>query len=184
MIALLLIVAVSSSWVNSPASKDKRKNKGSIYHDGWIDFNKNGKKDLYEDPAQDIDSRVEDLLSQMTMEEKTMQMVTLYGYHRVAKDQLPVPDWKEEIWKDGLANIDEHCNGVVESDYMYPYSKHVYALNTVQKFFVEETRLGIPVDFTNEGIHGLCARNATNFPVQLGQGSTWDIRRGTQPRTS
>lgn len=174
LIAFLLIVAVSSSWVNSPASKDKRKNKGSIYHDGWIDFNKNGKKDIYEDPAQDIDSRVEDLLSQMTMEEKTMQMVTLYGYHRVAKDQLPVPAWKEEIWKDGLANIDEHCNGVVESDYMYPYSKHVYALNTVQKFFVEETRLGIPVEFTDEGIRGLNHTKATCFPAQIGVASTWD----------
>ena len=148
--------------------------KSSIYHKGWIDFNKNGKKDIYEDPEQNIDARVEDLLSQMNMDEKTMQMVTLYGYGRVAKDQLPTPEWKNHLWKDGLANIDEHLNGVVESDYMYPYSKHVWALNKVQKFFIEDTRLGIPVEFTNEGIRGLNHTKATCFPAELGIASTWD----------
>src|SRR6267154_4661185 len=38
-----------------------------IYHDGWIDLNKNGKQDIYEDQAQPMDKRVEDLLSQMTL---------------------------------------------------------------------------------------------------------------------
>ena len=38
-----------------------------IYHKGWIDFNKNGKKDVYEDPTVPIDARVEDLLSQMNV---------------------------------------------------------------------------------------------------------------------
>ena len=154
---------------NSSRGKGK-----TIYHKGWIDFNKNGRKDIYEDPQQPIEARVEDLLSQMTMEEKTMQMVTLYGYGRVAKDQLPTPAWKNAVWKDGLANIDEHCNGVVESDYMYPYSKHVWALNRVQRFFVEQTRLGIPVEFTDEGIRGLNHTKATCFPAQIGIATTWD----------
>ncbi len=167
---ILIILVFQTISVESQTVKDK----SSIYHDGWIDFNKNGKKDIYEDPQQDIDTRVEDLLSQMNIEEKTMQMVTLYGYGRVAKDQLPTPEWKSAIWKDGLANIDEHCNGVVESDYMFPYSKHVWALNTVQKFFIEETRLGIPVEFTTEGIRGLNHTKATCFPAQLAVGSTWD----------
>ncbi len=170
MFTILIILVFQTISVESQTVKDK----SSIYHDGWIDFNKNGKKDIYEDPEQDIEVRVEDLLSQMTMEEKTMQMVTLYGYGRVAKDQLPTPEWKSSIWKDGLANIDEHCNGVVESDYMYPYSKHVWALNKVQKFFVEDTRLGIPVEFTTEGIRGLNHTKATCFPAQIGIATTWD----------
>lgn len=33
-----------------------------IYHKGWIDFNKNGVKDIYEDPAQSIERRISDLL--------------------------------------------------------------------------------------------------------------------------
>jgi beta-glucosidase len=44
----------------------------------------------------------------------------------------------------------------------------------VQRFFVEETRLGIPVDFTNEGTRGVSAYGATAFPTQLGIGHTWD----------
>ena len=48
------------------------------------------------------------------------------------------------------------------------------ALHAIQRWFVEETRLGIPVDFTNEGIRGLCSVGATYFPAQCGQGATWD----------
>lgn len=84
--------------------------KKSMYHKEWIDFNKNGRKDIYEDPKAPLNDRIEDLLSQMTMEEKTCQMVTLYGYQRVLKDSLPTPDWKNQLWKDGIGAIDEHLN--------------------------------------------------------------------------
>lgn len=151
----------------------------SIYKKGWIDLNKNGKKDLYEDPAQPIEKRITDLLSQMTVEEKTCQMVTLYGFGRVLKDELPTPAWKTALWKDGIANIDEHLNSLpnnpkARSQYSFPYSKHAEAINTVQKWFVEETRLGIPVDFTNEGIHGLTHDRATPLPAPIAIGSSWN----------
>ncbi len=151
----------------------------SIYQKGWIDFNKNGKKDIYEDPAQSIERRVEDLLSQMNTDEKTAQTATLYGYGRVLQDELPRPEWKNAIWKDGIANIDEELNSVpnnkkAATSYSYPFSKHVKAKNTVQRWFIEETRLGIPVDFTNEGIHGLCHEKATPFCAPIGIGSTWN----------
>ena len=45
-------------------------NNKDIYRDGWIDFNKNGKMDIYEDPSAPIDDRIEDLLSQMNLNEK------------------------------------------------------------------------------------------------------------------
>ncbi len=146
-----------------------------IYHKGWIDFNKNGHKDIYEDPSAPVEDRVRDLLSQMTLEEKTCQLATLYGYGKVLQDELPTPEWKNEIWKDGIANIDEHLNATRKiSRYSYPFSKHAEAINTVQRFFVEETRLGIPVDFTDEGIRGICHYKATYFPAQIGVASTWD----------
>lgn len=155
--------------------------KKEIYHKGWIDFNKNGIKDIYEDPSAPIDSRIENLLGQMTMEEKTCQMVTLYGYKRVLKDDLPTPEWKTSLWKDGIGAIDEHLNGFQQwglppsdNPYVWPASRHAWALNEVQRFFVEETRLGIPVDFTNEGIRGVESYRATNFPTQLGIGHTWN----------
>lgn len=163
-----------------PVLAQEKFGEGSIYHEGWIDFNKNGVKDVYEDSLADIDARIEDLLSQMNLEEKTCQMVTLYGYQRVLQDELPTPEWKEKLWKDGIGAIDEHLNGfrnwglLSESEWLWPASKHALALNIVQRFFIEETRLGIPVDFTNEGIRGVEAYKATNFPTQLGIGHTWD----------
>src|SRR5690554_5009356 len=65
-----------------------------IYYDGWIDFNKNGVMDVFEDPTQTIEDRVSNLLSLMTLDEKTVQMATLYGFGRVLKDELPTPQWK------------------------------------------------------------------------------------------
>jgi beta-glucosidase len=161
----------------------------NIYHKGWVDFNKNGRMDVFEDPSQTIEKRIADLLSQMTVEEKTCQMATLYGYKRVLKDEMPVANWKNEIWKDGIANIDEELNNLTShtddapTQYSYPFSKHASAINTIQKWFVEETRMGIPVDFTNEGIHGLNHDRATPLPAPIGIGSTWDkqlVRRAGQ----
>src|SRR5688572_30465287 len=152
----------------------------NIYHEGWIDFNKNGKQDVYEDSSKPVEKRVQNLLSQMTLEEKTCQTATLYGYGRVLKDKLPTPEWKNEIWKDGIANIDEQLNGVqghrtfIANEYTYPHSAHAEAINTIQRWFIEETRLGIPVDFTNEGIHGLTHDRATPLPAPIAIGSTWN----------
>ncbi len=153
----------------------------AIYHEGWIDLNKDGTKNPYEDPALPAESRIDDLLARMTLDEKTAQMVTLYGFARVLKDQLPTDAWASSFWKDGIGNIDEHMNGnrgakgdLPEPDYVLPYSRHARALNEVQRFFVEKTRLGIPVDFTNEGIRGLVHPNATSFPAQLGVAATFN----------
>lgn len=155
--------------------------KSEMYHKVWIDFNKNGIKDVYEDPSAPVEARIENLLGQMTLEEKTCQMVTLYGYKRVLKDDLPTAEWKQSLWKDGIGAIDEHLNGFQQwglppsdNPYVWPASRHAWALNEVQRFFVEETRLGIPTDFTNEGIRGIESFRATNFPTQLGLGHTWN----------
>lgn len=154
-------------------------NSSKIYHKNWIDFNKNWKMDVYEDQRAAIDKRVADLLSQMNVEEKTCQMATLYGFGRVLKDEQPTASWKDEIWKDGIANIDEMLNGLVnnpkaKTPYSYPFSKHATAIDNIQRWFIEETRLGIPVDFTNEGIHGLNHEKATPLPAPIGIGSTWN----------
>ena len=165
-------------------AQNQTNNKNKIYHDGWIDLNKNGRMDVYENPKAPIDKRIDDLLSQMTVDEKTCQTATLYGVGRgrtgaepPMKDELPTPEWKNKIWKDGIANIDEHLNGIGpngKSIYATDIKKHVWAMNEVQRFFIEETRLGIPVDFTQEGLRGVAAYTATSFPSELGQGHTWD----------
>ena len=152
--------------------------RSDIYHDKWIDLNKNGQKDIYEDSLQPVNKRIDNLIAQMSLEEKTCQLATLYGYGRVLRDPLPTPDWKNEMWKDGIGNIDEMHNGIGGSGHNNPHlatpAATAEALNMVQKWFVENTRLGIPVDFTNEGIRGACYRNSTNFPANIALGATWN----------
>ena len=173
---VLLAIFLNAFNIGFPA-QTKTSTKKEIYHNGWIDLNKNGRMDVYENPKADINQRVDDLLSQMNLEEKTCQTATLYGYGRVLKDELPTPDWKNQIWKDGIANIDEHLNGWARgasSIYARDIKKHVWAMNETQRFFIEETRLGIPADFTNEGLRGVAFYTATSFPSELSQGHTWD----------
>ena len=117
--------------------------RNEMYKKGWIDFNKNGVMDTYEDPGASLDARVENLLSQMTVEEKTCQMVTLYGFKRVLTDDLPTPAWKTKLWKDGMGAIDEHLNGFQQwglppsdNPFVWPASLHAWALNEVQRFFI------------------------------------------------
>jgi beta-glucosidase len=164
-----------------PGAFLEQKPVSGIYREGWIDLNKNGRKDPYEDPARDVEARITDLLGRMTLEEKTAQMVTLYGFGRVLKDELPAPSWETSLWKDGIGNIDEQSNGntgtennLPDPKYDYPWADHARALNEIQRWFVERTRLGVPVDFTNEGIRGLLHTKATSFPAQLAVASTWD----------
>lgn len=181
---MLILSCIASTFVIAQTpSIGKKYNPGKhpMYRKGWIDFNKNGVKDIYEDPVAPLDERIDDLLSQMTIEEKTCQLVTLYGYKRVLRDSLPTVEWKNKIWKDGIGAIDEHLNGFeqwskppVDNGLTWPASNHVWAINEVQRFFMEETRLGIPADMTNEGIRGVEAYKATNFPTQLGLGHTWN----------
>lgn len=162
--ALLVICAMSANA-----------QKKNIYHNGWTDFNKDGKKEVYEDASQPVEKRVKDLVSRMNLAEKACQLTTLYGYGAVLKDSLPTPEWKDEIWANGIANIDEQLTGQRKSKvYSLPYSAHAEAINQIQRWFVEQTRLGIPVDFTDEGIAGLKHEKATSFPREVGQGSTFD----------
>src|ERR1044072_7694753 len=172
-------LVLSALLVVLPGAQMKSGGK-DIYHEGWTDFNKNGRKDVYEDSKAETAARVEDLLAQMTLEEKTRQTATLNGFARVLKDELPTPEWKNRVWKDGIANIDEHLNGWgpegSQSVYATDVRKHVWAMNEVQRFFVEGTRLGVPADFTDEGIRGIAVYTATSFPAQPGVRSTWGRR--------
>ncbi|HOZ84501.1 MAG TPA: hypothetical protein PK191_03370 [Niabella sp.] len=81
----------------------------------------------------------------MVLEGKTNQTVTLYVYRTVLKDSLPTPQWKNEIWKDGIARIDEMLNGFInwnitetKQDIGTDITSHVWAMNEVQLFLYKK----------------------------------------------
>ena len=124
---------------------------------------------------------VESLLSQMTLEEKCGQLTCPIGFDFYSKDG-------DSLWlaDDFLSRMDTmplgSCWGVLRAD---PWSKKTVEtglhprgsarlLNTMQRYAIENTRLGIPMLFCEETPHGHMAIGTTVFPTGIGQASTWD----------
>lgn len=133
---------------------------------------------LYKDPSQPIERRVSDLLGRMTLEEKIAQMHALWlilspdGNHQVRTDEFTGasdPATLTRLLSRGLGQITRPLG----SRAIDP-ADGVKALNSLQKFLCEETRLGIPVMSHEECLSGLMIRGATLFPSSLAYGATWN----------
>jgi beta-glucosidase len=137
---------------------------------------------VYRDPALSIDERVHDLLHQMTLEEKAAQMVGLWqGKAASLVDEHGAFD--AEKAREAFA----HGNGIGqvgrpsdaggsghEPEKGRPPRAMAELTNAIQRFFLEESRLGIPVIFHEECLHGLAAVGATSFPQPIALASTFD----------
>jgi beta-glucosidase len=153
LIALAVIIFFSSSGtVRSQAASDQP---------------------AYRKPQLPIEQRVADLLSRMTLEEKGAQTRCLLQLGQVLRDQQGnfSPAKAQEFVKDGIGQL-----GTIAPP---PGMKHpadaARFANDVQRFLMEKTRLGIPVIFHGEGLHGLWAPDATSFPQAIALASTWDV---------
>ena len=132
----------------------------------------------YRDPSRPIETRVEDLLSAMTLDEKIAQLHALWlflsedGAHELRTDRFTGAGGSDALGKQlahGLGQITRPL-GTASVD----PRQGVRALNALQKRLVEGTRLGIPVISHEECLTGLMARDATLFPSSLAYGATWD----------
>ena len=132
----------------------------------------------YKDSQLSIAERVSDLLGRMTLPEKIAQMYSHWlilspdGNHRIRNDafaQAATTDDLREMLKLGMGQITRPLG-------THPVSpkEGVRALNALQKFLVEETRLGIPAMSHEECLMGLMVKGATLFPSALNYGSTWN----------
>ncbi len=132
----------------------------------------------YKNPSAPIQDRVADLLQRMTIDEKVAQLHALWlilsadGKHEVRTDKFTGAgdgDQMREMLRHGLGQITRPLG----SRPIDPL-EGVKALNTLQKFMCEETRLGIPVMSHEECLSGLMARGGTLFPSSLAFGATWN----------
>jgi beta-glucosidase len=121
----------------------------------------------YKDPKLPVDKRVKDLLSRMTVEEKVAQLMGLWngGVEDFTEELLNDPDKMQATFGNGANSIHPAFWGLIET---------VELRNKIQKYLVEETRLGIPVIFVDEGQHGMMRRDATAFPQAIGMACSWD----------
>lgn len=133
---------------------------------------KNEEKFNYKNSKIPIEERVDDLLSRMTLEEKFWQLFMIPG---------DLSDGKER-YKHGIFGFQVATKGKSENEaeQLFDYSGGGTALETadlinkIQKYFVEETRLGIPIIPFDEALHGLVRDGATVFPQAIALAATWD----------
>ncbi|TWT35237.1 Periplasmic beta-glucosidase precursor [Posidoniimonas corsicana] len=141
----------------------------------------NGQSDpLYKDSSQPVARRVDDLLRRMNLEEKVAQMLSIWD----AKGSLQNKDGSfdafaaREAMPHGIGQItrpsDRKGEGALGFDPGRDPRETVELVNQIQRFALEETRLGIPVMFHEEGLHGYKARGATHFPQAIALASTWN----------
>jgi beta-glucosidase len=125
----------------------------------------------YKNPSLPIEKRVKDLLARMTPEEKFWQLFMIPG---------DLSDGKEK-YKNGIFGFQVSAKGSTDAaGQLLNYSAASNAIETarlinkMQHYFVDETRLGIPIIAFDEALHGLVRDGATAFPASIGLAASWD----------
>ncbi|HWP43396.1 MAG TPA: glycoside hydrolase family 3 N-terminal domain-containing protein, partial [Blastocatellia bacterium] len=129
----------------------------------------------YRNPNLPVERRVADLLQRMTIEEKVAQLVCLWS--RKPQEKPPdgsFPDRGDFSVEAARVEL-KHGIGEIarQRERKGPRESAIYA-NAVQKFLVENTRLGIPALFHDEVLHGHMAQGGTHFPQPIALAASWD----------
>jgi len=116
---------------------------------------------------------VRDLLGRMTLDEKIGQITGAWIHaDTIAKSGLTPEQYFRKTIANGVGTVAPMQGQPVEGDVAYR--------NQLQKYLVEETRLGIPAMFHDEGCHGLVETEASSFPSPLGLACSWDPTLATR----
>ncbi|MCB0518824.1 MAG: glycoside hydrolase family 3 C-terminal domain-containing protein [Lewinellaceae bacterium] len=132
---------------------------------------------FYKDASQSTDARVNDLLAKMTLEEKLAQIQCIWQKKAAFIDSKGdlLPDSAAVYLKNGIGQIGRPSEGFDRSKNTGRNAAEMARFtNQIQKYLVENTRLGIPAMFHEECLHGHAAKDATSFPQPIGLGSTWN----------
>src|SRR5947208_7681433 len=141
----------------------------SLWPAGTVPGQAGGARPDYQDPALPTARRVDDLLARMTLEEKVAQMMCLWNAKRPITDAqgrfdpARAPEW----FKAGIGRIERPSDG-------HGARAQAEFTNAIQRWVKENTRLGIPVIFHEEALHGLQGEQATSFPQAIALASTWN----------
>jgi beta-glucosidase len=121
----------------------------------------------YKNPGLPISERINDLLSQMTLDEKISQLMGVWnwGIEEFSNEFLSDSQKMKETFGKGVHSVHPAFVDIQTT---------VSFRNRIQKYLVEETRLGIPALFIDEGQHGMMRQNATAFPQAIGLACSWD----------
>ena len=126
----------------------------------------------YKDSSLIPEERAEDLLSRMTLREKIAQLDMKFGSSYCTEtepdDHCSVKETSDYDWERFKKDYPDGL-GYVHDNYSVPA-----VMNKVQKFFIENSRLGIPVIFTGEALHGICGTRGTILPIPTALAATFE----------
>ena len=135
-------------------------------------FYSTGQSPLYKNRELPIETRVKDLLSRMSPEEKFWQLFMIPG---------DLDQGDSLLYKNGLFGFQVSAGNRGDAGgQMLRYNTSEQAqvlakkINRIQRYFVEHTRLGIPIIPFDEALHGLVRDGATVFPQAIALAATWD----------
>ena len=136
----------------------------------------------YQNPALSPEKRVQDLLARMSLAEKAAQMMCVWQEKSAklvdAEGNFDFPKAKAAFKNGhGIGQVGRPSDaGSKPTDAGIGKSPRATAelTNAIQKFFIEHSRLGIPVIFHEECLHGHAAIGATSFPQPIALGGTFD----------
>ncbi|MBN2103404.1 glycoside hydrolase family 3 C-terminal domain-containing protein [bacterium] len=130
-----------------------------------------GRIPIYKDTSVPVEQRLDDLIHRMTVEEKAGQLFS-FG----SRDTLAFDGQGNFISTQDTAIIHRGLGAFFSWGMYYRKTPRQQAMciNGLQKYMIENTRLGIPVFMFNESLHGLTARGATSFPQAIALGCTFD----------
>ncbi|MBX9850742.1 MAG: glycoside hydrolase family 3 C-terminal domain-containing protein [Cytophagaceae bacterium] len=134
-----------------------------------ITLRKSDKTLPYKNPKLSVNERVKDLLGRMTLEEKVAQTQCIWQQKSMIMDDKGnfSPEKAQKVLQYGIGQIAR------PSEKRGP-KEMAELTNTIQKFIMENTRLGIPVIFHEECLHGHAAPQGTSFPQPIALASTWN----------
>ena len=135
---------------------------------------------IYKDASRPVEDRVDDLLARMTLEEKVAQITAVWGAKAdlldganeidIAKVATRYPNGLGQFARPG----DNRGAGSPRQAPWRNARATVALVNSLQRWAMTKTRLGIPILFHEEGLHGYQALGATSFPQAIGLASSWD----------
>ncbi|MFC4310976.1 glycoside hydrolase family 3 N-terminal domain-containing protein [Steroidobacter flavus] len=134
----------------------------------------------YKDPAAPVEQRVQDLLSRMTLEEKIAQITAVWASKNELLDAKGnfSPEAARRLYPAGIGHFTRPSDRQgVGSPLKTPFRNEretVELINAIQRHAARNTRLGIPVLFHEEGLHGFQALGGTSFPQAIALASSWD----------
>jgi beta-glucosidase len=126
---------------------------------------------IYKDPSQPIEARVSDLLGRMSAAEKAWQLFMVPSDFDTTKCRFTDGIFGIQLFASALSDPNQQILNYSSSN---TNLELIARANDIQKHFIENTRLGIPIIFFDEGLHGLVRAQATSFPQAIGLAATFD----------